>query len=155
MNIGIYFCILGAISFGLLGAMSKLAERKQCNASSLVVWVFGWAALIMLVRWFALPTKAHVTWGIAGIAVIFGICAAVAYLAFQLSIGIGNVTVGWLSMNLSAGVPAIVSIWLYSEKLTMLKIVAFSLALISLACLFEGNRLEAAKAQVAGKAAHE
>ncbi len=70
----------------------------------------------------------------------------IAYLAFQLSIGIGKVTVGWLFMNLSAGVPALVSIWFYGEKLTPLKSVAFCLALIALFCLFQGNRLEAREA---------
>jgi hypothetical protein len=46
-------------------------------------------------------------------------------------------------MNLSAGVPALVSVGLYGEKLTPLKSLAFCLALIALFCLFQGNRLEA------------
>jgi len=33
--------------------------------------------------------------------------------------------------------------WLYGEKLTPLKALAFCLALIALFCLFQGNRLEA------------
>jgi drug/metabolite transporter (DMT)-like permease len=136
-------CLVGAISFGLLGCVSKLAERKRCDASALVVWLFGWAALMMLIRSLTLTGKAPVTWPIVGLGVLLGICAAVAYFAFQLSIAIGNVTVGWLVMNLSAGVPAVISIWLYSEKLTALKSLAFFLALVSLLCLFQGNRLEA------------
>jgi drug/metabolite transporter (DMT)-like permease len=136
-------CLVGAISFGLLGCVSKLAERKRCDPSALVVWLFGWAALTMLVRSLTLTSKAPITWPVVGLGILLGICAAVAYFAFQLSIAIGNVTVGWLVMNLSAGVPALVSIWLYSEKLTVLKSFAFFLALVSLLCLFQGNRLEA------------
>jgi drug/metabolite transporter (DMT)-like permease len=136
-------CLVGAISFGLLGCVSKLAERKRCDPSALVVWLFGWAALIMLVRSLTLTGKAPITWPVVVLGVLLGICAAVAYFAFQLSIAIGNVTVGWLVMNLSAGVPALASIWLYSEKLTALKSFAFFLALVSLLCLFQGNRLEA------------
>jgi hypothetical protein len=49
-------------------------------------------------------------------------------------------------MNLSAGVPALVSIWIYGEKLTLLKLIAFGLAMVSLFCLFQGNRLEAREA---------
>jgi drug/metabolite transporter (DMT)-like permease len=143
MRVGLSMCLLGAVSFGLLGCVSKLAQRKRCDPSALVVWLFGWAALIMLIRALTLTSKASITWPVVGLGVLLGICAAVAYFAFQLSIAIGNVTVGWLVMNLSAGVPAVVSIWLYSERLTALKSFAFSLALVSLLCLLQGNRLEA------------
>jgi drug/metabolite transporter (DMT)-like permease len=143
MRAGLPMCLVGAISFGLLGCVSKLAERKRCDASALVVWLFGWAALIMLIRSRTLTGKAPLPWPVVGLGVLLGICAAVAYFAFQLSIAIGNVTVGWLVMNLSAGVPALVSMWLYSEKLTVVKSLAFFLALVSLLCLFQGNRLEA------------
>ena len=77
-----------------------------------------------------------------GVAVAFGICAAIAILAFQVSIAVGKVTVAWLVMNLSAGVPALVSIWLYHESLTWLKGVAFVVAFVALACLFKGKRQE-------------
>ena len=76
------------------------------------------------------------------IAVIFGICAAVASLAFQVSISIGKVTVGWLMMNLSAGVPVVVSIWMYHEKLTPLKVVAFGLVVVSIFFLSYGQVME-------------
>jgi len=119
-------CLVGAISFGLLGCVSKLAERKRCDASALVVWLFGWAALIMLIRSRMLTGKAPLPWPVVGLGAL-----------------LGNVTVGGLVMNLSAGVPALVSMWLYSEKLTVVKSLAFFLALVSLLCLFQGNRLEA------------
>jgi drug/metabolite transporter (DMT)-like permease len=136
-------CILGAISFGLLACVAKLAERRQCNPSALVVWLFAWAAVAMLAESLLRGGKADLTWQIIALGVVFGICAAVATYAFQVSIEVGKVTVGWLFMNLSAGVPALVSLWLYHEKLTPLKCVAFGLALLSLFCLFRGNRLEA------------
>lgn len=143
MNSGILLCVLGALSFGLLACVSKLAERKSCNSSALVVWLFGWATIAMLGRSMVTPDPAHVTVPVVAIAITFGVCAAVAYFAFQVSIAVGRVTIGWLMMNLSAGIPALVSIWLYGEKLTLIKAIAFALALLSLACLFQGNRLEA------------
>jgi len=81
------------------------------------------------------------------VAVVFGISAAAAILAFQTSIAFGKVTVAWLVMNLSAGLPALVSIWLYREKLTLLKGCAFVIALIALACLFQGKRQETEEAK--------
>jgi drug/metabolite transporter (DMT)-like permease len=142
MRAGLIMCILGAISFGLLACVSKLAERNRCNPSALVVWLFAWAAAVMLAESVVHGGKTHLTWQIIVVGIAFGICAAVATYAFQVSIEIGKVTVGWLFMNLSAGVPALVSIWLYHEKFTPLKAVAFCLALTSLLCLFQGNRLE-------------
>jgi drug/metabolite transporter (DMT)-like permease len=142
MSIGILMCILGALSFGLLACVSKIAERKKCNSSGLVVWLFGWASLAMLGRSLTTPNLAHLTIRVIALAALLGIFAAVAYFAFQISITIGKVTVGWLMMNLSAGIPALASIWLYKEKLTHLKTLAFALAALSLLCLFFGNRAE-------------
>lgn len=140
---GLLFCFLGALAFGVLGSVSKVAEQRQCAASGLVVGMCGWAALAMLVRTFMLPTGFHIPLKVVPVAVACGVCAAVAYFAYQTSIKVGKVTVGWLMMNLSAGVPAVVSIWVYDEKLTPIKIIAFALGLISVLCLFQGQRIDA------------
>lgn len=139
---GLLFCFLGAISFGLLGSALKAAERKRANAAGLVVAAYAWPALIMLVRTLLLKSGSHVPPKVFAIAVIFGICAAVASLAFQVSISIGKVTVGWLMMNLSAGVPVVVSIYMYHERLTILKVVAFGLVLVSILFLSWGQVME-------------
>ncbi len=139
---GLFFCFLGAISFGLLGSALKAAERRKANAAGLVVAVFAWPALVMLARTQMLKTGSHFPAKVYVIAVIFGICAALATLAFQVSISIGKVTVGWLMMNLSAGVPAVVSIWMYHEKLTPLKVVAFGLVIVSIFFLSYGQVID-------------
>jgi hypothetical protein len=64
-----------------------------------------------------------------------------------MSIEIGKVTAGWLMMNLSAGVPAVVSIWMYNERLTALRMLAFSLALLSVLLLFWGQKVEQREAK--------
>lgn len=144
---GLLFCALSAISFGLLACASKAAEQRHCAASALVVSLFGWATLAMFGRTAALGSGFRIPFKVVPVAVGFGICAAVAYLAFQVSIKIGKVTVGWLMMNLSAGVPAVVSIWVYAEKLTLIKIVAFGLGVASIFCLFLGQRVDERKAK--------
>lgn len=149
---GLFFCFLGALAFGLLGSVSKVAERRECAASGLVVGMCGWAALAMLVRTLMLPTGFHIPLKVIPVAVACGVCAAVAYFAYQTSIKVGKVTVGWLMMNLSAGVPSIVSIWVYHEKLTPIKIFAFGLGLVSVLCLFQGQRIDV---QGAAKTAKE
>ena len=99
---GLLFSFLGAISFGLLACVSKGAERKNTNASGFVVSLFGWAALMMLIRTALLKSMPPMPSKVIVAAVACGVCAAVAYLAFQMSIRIGKVTIGWLMMNLLA-----------------------------------------------------
>ncbi|MEN6536103.1 MAG: EamA family transporter [Bryobacteraceae bacterium] len=142
MNTGLLVCALGAIAFGLLGCASKVAERKRCDASALIMSMFGWATLLTLLRATGAGSGFQLPWKGALVAVACGICAVAAYFAFQTSIRLGKVTIGWLMMNLSAGVPALVSIWLYNEKLTLLKTSALLLAGASVFLLFWGHRID-------------
>src|SRR5437870_5815486 len=80
---------------------------------------------MMLIRSACLTSGPHIPKAIV-VAVACGICAAVAYLAFQTSIRVGKVTIALLTMNLSAGVPAVVSIWKYREKFITLRVSAFA-----------------------------
>ena len=139
---GILFSFLGGLSFGLLGTALKAAERRKADAAGLVVSAYAWPALLMLVMTLLPKTGGHIPAKVFVIAAIFGICAAVASLAFQVSIGFGKVTVGWLMMNLSAGVPAAVSVWMYHEELTVLKVVALGLVLVSIVFLSWGQVVE-------------
>ena len=139
---GILFSFLGGLSFGVLGTALKAAERRKADAAGLVVSAYAWPALFMLVRTLLLKPGGHIPAKVYVIAAIFGICAAVASLAFQVSIGFGKVTVGWLMMNLSAGVPAAVSVWMYHERLTIMKVVALGLVLVSIGFLSWGQVIE-------------
>jgi drug/metabolite transporter (DMT)-like permease len=96
----------------------------------------------MLARTLSLGTGFQMPAKAVGLAVVLGVCSAVAFFAFQTSIAFGKVTVPWLVMNLSGGVPALVSIWVYRERLTPLKCFAFVIALAALVCLFQGKRIE-------------
>jgi len=142
MNSGILICFLGTLSFGLLGCASKAAERRNCQPSPLLLMVYVWATLVMLIRSAGLSSPLSLPFKAYAVAVACGICSALAYYAFQLSIGFGQVAVGWLMMNVSSAVPAIVSIFVYGEKLTPLKILALSMVLVSLYFIFLGRRSE-------------
>jgi drug/metabolite transporter (DMT)-like permease len=142
MNNGLIFCFLGTLSFGLLGCTSKFAERKNCQASVLVIFLCGWAALVMLVRSAGLPSPLSLPLRAVFVAVACGMCASLAYYSFQFSIGFGKVAVAWLMMNISSAVPAVVSVFVYGEKVTPLKVLALGLVLVSLYLIFRGRRAE-------------
>ena len=147
---GVLFSFLGALSFGLLGTTLKVAERRKADAAGLVVSSYAWPALFMLVKTLLLQPGGRFPAKVFVIAVIFGACAAVASLAFQVSIRVGKVTVGWLMMNLSSGVPAVVSVWMYHEELTLLKVVALGLVLVSISFLSWGQVIERRAGSPAG-----
>lgn len=153
MNSGILICFVGTLSFGLLGCASKAAERKKCQTSALVVMIYVWATLVMLIRSAGVPSPLSLPLKAVAVAAACGICSALAYYAFQFSIGFGKVSVGWLMMNISSAIPAMVSLFVYGEKLTRLKVLAFCLVLISLYLIFRGRRAEmqAETSPLAGK----
>jgi len=150
MNNGLVISFLGTLSFGLLGCASKAAERRNCQASVLVVLLFGWATLVMLSRSAGLASVMSLPLKAVAVAVVCGICAAVAYYAFQFSIGFGKVSVAWLMMNISSAIPAIASLFVYDEKLTLLKVLALGLVLVSLYLIFRGRR-EETKSELASR----
>jgi|SRR5215469_2874475 len=138
-GVGLIACLLGALAFGFLGCVSKIGERKKCNPSALVLSLMGWSALFMLARSVSYGSVDRLPVRVIIAAIGFGITGAAAYFMFLRSIELGKVTVGWLMMNLSAGVPAVVSIWLYRERLTTLKVVGLAMGLIAMMCLFYGR----------------
>jgi EamA domain-containing membrane protein RarD len=142
MNAGIVLCFLSALSFGIAACVGKVAERQNCKASALIASLFGCAFVLMLGRTLAFGVGFHLPNKATALAIVLGVCSATALVAFQTSISLGKLTVAWLVMNLSAGIPALVSIWVYREHFTLLKCVAFAVAIVSLACLFQGKRLE-------------
>ncbi len=151
MESGLLFCILAMVCFGALGSVSKLAERSNCDSSLLVVFLFGWATLATGLRTilaglaFSMPLRA------IAVAVICGICASVAYLAFQSSIAYGNVASGWLVMNVSAGIPALASIVIFHEAVSLIKLVALILAAIAVFFVFIGRKALEQKRLVSAK----
>ncbi len=142
MSSGLLLCFLGALCFGLLGCASKFAERRNCQPSVLVVLLFTWATLLMFLRSAGLPSILSLPPRAIAVAVVCGVCAAAAYYAFQSSIGMGKLSVAWLMMNVSSAVPAIVSIFVYRESISSLKVLALALVLISLLLIFWGRKAE-------------
>jgi drug/metabolite transporter (DMT)-like permease len=90
MSLGLLFCVLGAVSFGLLGCVSKMAERRRCNSSAVVTWMICWATIFMLSRTLTQNPIVRLSWPVVGLAVGFGFCAVIAFVAFQMSIEIGK-----------------------------------------------------------------
>lgn len=143
MNWSYFFMIAALVCYGMLGVFAKIADNRGCRPRSLYMLLFFWACLFVcgFVVFsehanFAIPNKVY--W----IALPFGMLAAVAGLAFQTGIHYGKISTSWLIINLSAIVPAVFSIVVYHERLTLKIVVVLLLTGISIYLLWKDKKAE-------------
>jgi drug/metabolite transporter (DMT)-like permease len=77
---------------------------------------------------------------VSGMAVFFGICSAIAILAFQEGIKHGPIATSWLIINLSSGVPTLGSIFIYHEVVNFRKASALILVAVSMFLLWKDKK---------------
>jgi drug/metabolite transporter (DMT)-like permease len=116
MFIGYMFAVLAMLSIGVLGVLSKLADRKDCTPLNTTLILFGASSVFMglyvsLVQRGTLNPPKVVT----GTAIFFGALAVLAFWVFLYGLQFGKITTSWIFMNLSAVVPGALSAILYHE----------------------------------------
>jgi EamA domain-containing membrane protein RarD len=138
---GQIYMLLGLLSFSLLGVMHKVADVKQGRPSAITALLYIWS-LALVLGFVLLRTKSGpaAPAAVVTVALPFGVCAAVAILAFQAGVKHGNIATSWLAINLSSGIPTVASIVIYDEKLTLVKAVALSLIPVSMFLLWKDKK---------------
>jgi drug/metabolite transporter (DMT)-like permease len=143
MNWSYFFMIAALVCYGMLGVFAKIADDRGCRPRSLYLLLFFWACLFVcgFVIFgehanFSIPVKVY--W----IALPFGMLAAVAGLAFQTGIHYGKISTSWLIINLSAIVPAVCSILIYHERLTLKIVLVLLLTGLSIYLLWQDKKVE-------------
>lgn len=97
MSKGYFYIFLGLASFSMLGILHKLADVKKSRPSAINALLFFWSFLLVslyLMLFKHASFRSPLT--VAGIAVLFGISAAIAILAFQEGIRYGQIATSWL-----------------------------------------------------------
>lgn len=135
--------IAALVCYGMLGVFAKVADDRGCRPRSLYMLLFFWACLLVCGfvifsehGHFVVPLKVY--W----IALPFGMLAALAGLAFQTGIHFGKISTSWLIINLSAIVPAALSIVIYHERLTLRIVVVLLLTGLSIYLLWQDKKVE-------------
>jgi drug/metabolite transporter (DMT)-like permease len=135
--LGYIFALLAMISFGVLGILSKLSDRRGCSPFGTTTVVFGVSTIVMAAYVtffrrsnFAPPAK--IIW----VALFFGIVAVAALWVFLYGIRFGKITTSWVIINLSAAVPAVVSTLVYGEKIGIRRLLVLILVLVSILLLW-------------------
>src|SRR5262245_47388620 len=107
---GYSFLALAVLCFCGLGLLHKVADFQKCRPSFINAYLFFWACLFMTVYTFSIGVSIKAPARVTGVAIVCGLCASVAILAFQIGIRFGKISTSWLIINLSTAVPTVLSI---------------------------------------------
>lgn len=129
MGIGLVYTLLALLSYSALGLFHKLADVKDCRPSAITVLLYFSSLVYLLLGSVSAHPAAAAPLTAKLLGIPFGMCSAIAILALQTALRFGNISTSWLAINLSAGVPAVASIALYHEPVSLRK--GFALLLIA------------------------
>jgi drug/metabolite transporter (DMT)-like permease len=143
MFIGYLFAVLAMLSIGVLGILSKLADRPDCTPLNSALVLFGGSSVIMaLYVRFIQGETLNPPKMVSGTAIFFGALAVLAFWVFLYGLQFGKITTSWIFMNLSGIVPAALSTILYHEKLGVLKALVLGLVVLSIFLLWKDKQQE-------------
>jgi EamA domain-containing membrane protein RarD len=146
MTTGHLYMLCALLSFSALGVCHKLADVRQCRPSSITATLYCSSLLYLLLYLTAIKGVAPTApGGVIWLAIPFGISASIAILAFQAGIRHGSIATSWLAINLSAGIPTVASILVYSENVSPTKAFALILIPIAMFLLWRDKKSEAAR----------
>jgi drug/metabolite transporter (DMT)-like permease len=152
MFLGYLFAVLAMLSIGILGILSKLGDRYGCTPLNTALTLFGGSTIFMglyvsLVQKATLRPPAMVS----GTAIFFGALAILAFWVFLYGLQYGKITTSWIFMNLSAIVPATLSVVIYHEAITLTKTLVLALVVASIVLLWKDKQQESAEVSPAGE----
>ena len=145
MDRGHLYLYCGLMSLGFIGVFHKLGDRLKCRPSAVNLSLFFWAALIMAgvvatgglsTRLFTMPASLY---GIAGIC---GFLASIAILSFQAGLKYGKISTSWVIVNLSLAVPTILSIAIYHERVSAVRLMAMILIIPALLLIWKDKQID-------------
>ncbi|HEX4485291.1 MAG TPA: EamA family transporter [Terriglobales bacterium] len=152
MFLGYLFAVLAMLSIGMTGILSKLSDRYDCTPLNTSLIVFGGSSILMglyvsLVQKATLVPPAMVS----GTAIFFGVIAILAFGIFLYGLQFGKLTSSWIFLNLSAVVPAVLSILIYHEAVTLAKILVLGLVVASIVLLWKDKQKEGRQVSTGGE----
>lgn len=153
MFLGYLFAVLAMLSIGILGILSKLGDRYGCTPLNTALVLFGGSSVFMgcyvsLVQRATLVPPAIVS----GTASFFGALAILAFWVFLYGLQFGKITTSWIFMNLSAIVPASLSVAIYHEAITLTKTLVLALVVASIVLLWKDKQQESTQGLTASEA---
>jgi uncharacterized membrane protein len=145
MHTGYIYVLLALLSFSLLGIFHKVAEVRACRPLPVSMLMCAWSLVFLVAVGVMMMGDTLQTPGsVAALALPFGASAGIAILALQTALGYGNISTSWLAVNLSAGLPTLLSIILYHEEVRWWKVLALLLMALSMVLLWKDSQTQGA-----------
>jgi drug/metabolite transporter (DMT)-like permease len=88
---------------------------------------------------------------VSGTAIFFGVLAILAFGIFLYGLQFGKITSSWIFLNLSAVVPALLSILIYHEAVTLAKTIVLGLVVASVVLLWKDKQKEGSQVFTPGE----
>src|SRR5436190_13019413 len=143
MFIGYLFAVLAMLSIGILGILSKLADRKGCTPLNTTLVLFGGSTVFMGIYVILVQRQSlNPPRIVSGTALFFGALAVMAFWTFLYGLQFGKITTSWIFMNLSAVVPATLSTVIYQEQISLAKGLALGFVVASILLLWKDKQKE-------------
>ena len=139
----VYLLMIGGlVCFAGMGIIHKLGDRAGAHPLGLSLFAMGAAATAsflytLVAQNNSLQTIPHV---VMLLALPFGASAGLGLWVFQQGLRHGHIATSWLLINLSSGVPTVLSMVVYREPLTARKLGVFLLVIASLLLLWWDRR---------------
>ena len=132
----------GLFSFAAMGVIHKLGDRNGAHPLGMTVVAMATAASASFL--YALLFQMRAIQSMPPVAILiaipFGASAAMGLWFFQQGLRHGRIATSWLLINLSAGIPTVLSLFFYHEALTRKKLGVFVLVIASLFLLWWDRR---------------
>jgi drug/metabolite transporter (DMT)-like permease len=136
------YAVIALFSLAAMGIVHKLGDRYRTEPLPLTLYAMITAGVLSSIR--ALGTHTLVSHPpppqILLVALPFGASAALGLWLFQKGLRYGHIATSWLLVNLSAGIPTVLSIVFYHEHLGWKKSSILLLIVISLLLLWWDRR---------------
>ncbi len=149
---GYLYMILSLTCFGFIGIFAKIADSRGCKPSAVYTLAYGWSLLfgvIFVVLFRSADFRVPIV--VYAIALPFGVASVIGGIVFLAGIRFGKISTSWLIINLSAAIPAVGSIVLYHEQVSVRKIAVVALAIVSVFLLWKDKQSDEAKQDAASR----
>jgi drug/metabolite transporter (DMT)-like permease len=142
MTTSYLFVVLGLLSFAAMGIIHKIGDRCQAQPLPIALYALISAGLLsgLRVLWTHAMSTSFLPPHILLIALPFGGSAGLALWFFQRGLRYGSIATSWLMINLSAGIPTVLSVLFYRETIGWKKTLVLGLIIISLLLLWWDRR---------------
>ncbi len=126
MDLAIWWALAAMLGYGVTSIIYKVAS-KSIDAVSMTFFTSLAIAIVTFIFWIFQKNK-HITTPGIGYAVLAGVIASVAFVAFISSIQFGKTSIVTTLRNLSFAVTVILALLFLHEEITIQKIIGIALA---------------------------